>query len=373
MKYIDEYRNTKLARKLALKIRNISGNGQINIMEVCGTHTQSFFRFGLDKMLPGNIRLITGPGCPVCVSSQEYIDAAISLAQDRNNLILTFGDMLRIPGTKSSLEKQKASFNNVRVVYSCWDSLKIAQENPDKKIIFLAVGFETTSPTVALTIIAANKETIRNVFFLTSLKLIPAAMRYLVRDKRLKLKGFLCPGHVSAVIGTKPYQFLAKEYKISCCVAGFEPLDIMEGIYLLVRQIIKGTASVENEYTRIVKNDGNLQAIQIIKKVFQVSDANWRGLGVIPKSGLKIRKEFSVFDAENIFSIRQATGGPSTGLGVNRRPATQCKCGDILKGLVLPSECKLFAKICNPEHPVGPCMVSYEGACSAYFKYKQRS
>ncbi|MBI4706841.1 MAG: hydrogenase formation protein HypD [Candidatus Omnitrophica bacterium] len=364
MKYIDEYRSKKLAQKLGAKIKAISGKSQINIMEVCGTHTQAFFRFGLDKMLPKNIRLIAGPGCPVCVSPQEYIDSAINLAKDSKNLILTFGDMLRIPGTSSSLEKQKVNFNNIRVVYSCWDSLKIARDNPEKNVIFLAVGFETTIPTVALTIIAAKKEKLKNLFFLASLKLIPAAMRYLVRDKRLKLKGFLCPGHVSAVIGTKPYEFLAKEYKISCCVAGFEPLDILEGIYFLVRQIVKNKPRVENQYSRIVKNQGNLQAIKIMKKVFQPSDANWRGLGKIPHSGLKIRKEFSAFDAENIFSIRQVTG--------DRGQGTKCKCGDILKGLVLPPACKMFAKSCNPEHPIGPCMVSYEGACSAYFKYKRQ-
>jgi len=362
MKYIDEFRDAKLVKKFAQRIKRIAPSRSINIMEVCGTHTQSFFRFGLDELMPKNLRLIAGPGCPVCVSSQEYIDNAIKLAQQKDTLILTFGDMLRIPGTQSTLEREKTKFGNVRVVYSALDSLKAARLNPDKKIIFLAVGFETTAPTIALSIIAAKKERLNNLFFYSSLKLIPPAMDYLIQDERLNLDAFLCPGHVSAVIGTTAYEFIPRRYKIGCCVAGFEPLDILEGIYLLLEQIAENKPQVQNQYARVVKRTGNARALSIMHKVFEESGADWRGFGVIPKSGLKIRKEFSQFDAGKVFSIKRATG--------NGQRATKCKCGDVLKGLISPRSCPLFARACAPANPIGPCMVSSEGACNAYFKFK---
>lgn len=362
MKYIDEFRDKKLIKKIIQRIREIMPQESVNIMEVCGTHTQSFRRFGLDKLLPANLKLIAGPGCPVCVSSQGYIDAAIRLSQDENTIILTFGDMLRVPGNKSSLEKERARFGNVAVVYSALDSLDVARRNPGKKVVFLAVGFETTAPTIALSIILAKKEKLKNLFFFSSLKLIPPAMDALVRDERLKLCGFLCPGHVSTIIGTKPYESIPKRYRIGCCIAGFEPLDILEGIYLLLRQIREQKPGVANQYKRVVKKDGNRRGQRIIASVFQVRDAFWRGLGKIPKSGLKIRKEFSRFDAEKAFNIKYIT--------YYAPHIRRCKCGDILKGLISPLGCPLFRKVCRPDNPVGPCMVASEGTCNVYYRYK---
>jgi hydrogenase expression/formation protein HypD len=363
MKYIDEFRNIALVNKLREKIRGILPRKNINFMEVCGTHTQSFRRFGLNKMLTHNIRLIAGPGCPVCVSSQEYIDNAIKLAQHKDVLVLTFGDMLRIPGSRTTLEKEKAHYGNVRVVYCALESLKLAKQNPDKRVVFLAVGFETTAPTIALSIIAAKKANLQNLFFFSSLKLIPPAMDYLARDKRLKLDGFLCPGHVSTIIGTRPYEFIPEKYGIGCCVSGFEPLDILEGIYMLLRQIKENKPGVENQYSRVVTRSGNLKAQKIIKQVFKTTDAYWRGLGKIPKSGLKIRDEFFKFDVERILPVGEK------GKAAGKKQKT-CRCADILKGLISPPDCPLFRRVCSPENPIGPCMVSMEGACNAYYKYR---
>jgi len=362
MKYVDEFRNKNQIGVVSEKIRKIAPKDKINIMEVCGTHTQAFFRFGLNKILPGNLRLISGPGCPVCVSSQEYIDDAVRLAGHKDTIILTFGDMLRVPGSKSTLEKERARFGNVRVVYSALDSLKVARLNPGKKVIFLAVGFETTAPTIALTILSARKENLKNLFFLSSLKLIPAAMNYLVQDKRLNLHGFLCPGHVSVIIGTKPYEFIPQRYKIGCCIAGFEPLDILEAIYFLIRQILSNRPRVENQYARVVTRQGNPKARKMLAGVFTVHDAYWRGLGRVPQSGLNLKNEFSKFDAKRVFGLRRVAG--------NVERATQCRCADILKGLISPLDCPLFSKACSPDNPIGSCMVSSEGACNAYYKYK---
>ena len=363
MKYIDEFRNKTLIKNLSDSIREIMPKEQINIMEVCGTHTQSFFRFGLHKLLPINLRLIAGPGCPVCVSSQEYIDRAIQYAKDKDVIILTFGDMLRVPGSKSSLEKERAKGVDLRVVYSALDSLIIARKNPDKKVIFLAVGFETTAPAIALSIISAQKENLKNLFFFSSLKLIPPAMDYLIKDRRLNLSGFLCPGHVSTIIGTEPYVFIPRKYRIGCCIAGFEPLDILEGIYFLIQQIVKNKPAVANQYKRAVNKQGNPKARKIMFKVFKVCAASWRGLGNLPKSGLKIKDEFSRFDAERIFKLSDKRYAISD-------KQKKCRCGDVLKGLITPDRCPLFKKTCSPEHPYGPCMVSSEGTCNAYYKYR---
>lgn len=363
MKYIDEFRSKSLIKKLADKIKAIAPSHDITIMEVCGTHTQAFRRFGLDKFIPPSLRLISGPGCPVCVSSQDYIDKAIALARLKDTIILSFGDMLRVPGSKTSLEKQRAEGADVRLVYSCWDSLKVAKQNPHKKIIFLAVGFETTAPTVAVTIRTARREKLKNLFFFSSLKLIPPAMKALLSERNLKLNGFLCPGHVSTIIGTRPYEFIPKRYGIGCCVAGFEPLDILEGIYFLLPQIINHKPQVANQYTRVVTRQGNLKAQKIISQVFKVCDASWRGLGKIPQSGLKIKEGFSQFDAEKVFLIHHKPYAIS-----NKQK--RCRCGDMLKGLISPLDCPLFSKTCTPDNPIGPCMVSSEGTCNAYYKYR---
>lgn len=362
MKYIDEFRNKNLIQKLAQRIKEIAPQDEINFMEVCGTHTQSFCRFGLKKMLPENIRLIAGPGCPVCVSSQGYIDKAIELSKNKDIIILTFGDMLRIPGSKSTLEQQKAKTGNVTVVYSPLEALVIAKSNPKKKAVFLAVGFETTASTIALTMLSAKKLNLKNLFFYSSLKLIPPAMAILLKDRRLNLQGFLCPGHVSTVIGTRPYEFIPKKFRIGCCVCGFEPLDMLEGIFMLLKQHVNKKFTVANQYKRAVKKEGNLKAQKIIKQVFKISDSIWRGLGKIPDSGLKIRKEFCKFDAEEVFGVNSELRT------ANSEP--RCRCGDILKGLISPPECSLFAKTCKPDNPIGPCMVSIEGACNAYYQYQ---
>lgn len=371
MKYVDEFRNKKLVKEASKKIAAIAPKGKINFMEVCGTHTQNFFRFGLHRILPANLRLIAGPGCPVCVSTREYVDNAIALAGNKENIILTFGDMLRIPGSSSSLERERAEFGNVRIVYSALDALTMARAYPNKKFIFLAVGFETTAPTIALTIVAARKMKLNNLFFLSALKLIPAVLDYLVKDAHLNLQGLLCPGHVSTVIGTRPYGSIAKKYGINCCVAGFEPLDILEGIYLLLLQITKNRRPlVLNQYSRVVTKGGNKKAQDIIKDVFISCDADWRGFGSVPQSGLRIRKEFSQFDAEDVFSLNRQTLRlrPSASLRAARQ--TKCRCGDILKGVISPQECPLFSKSCRPDSPFGPCMVSNEGACNAHYKYR---
>lgn len=362
MKYIDEFRNKNLIRGLSNKIRQIMPARRINIMEVCGTHTQNFFRFGLDKIIPQDLRLISGPGCPVCVSTQDYIDTAIKLSRSKDVIILTFGDMLRIPGTRSSLEKERARLGNIAVVYSPLESLKIAKDNPDKKIIFLAVGFETTAPTIALTMLSAKKERLTNLFFLSALKIIPPAMDHLLKGGELNISGFLCPGHVSAVIGAKSYEFIPKRYKIGCCVTGFEPADILEGIYVLLKQVIGNKPSVANQYRRVVNRQGNMRAIKIIDSVFKISDDSWRGLGRIPNSGLRIRDKFACLDAHMQFKIPDKIGRPDSAV-------TPCRCGEVLKGLISPDECSLFRKKCSPQHPIGPCMVSIEGACNAYYKY----
>ncbi len=362
MRYVDEFRNPKLVEKIAARISSINPGDKIDIMEVCGTHTQNFYRFGLRELLPKNVRLISGPGCPVCVSPQKYIDSAIELAKDKDVIIATFGDMLRMPGTNSSLEEEKTEFGNVRIVYSPLDTLFIAKKNPHKKIVFLAVGFETTAPTIALTILSAKKEKLKNIFFLSSLRLIPPAMRYLLSDKRLKIDAFLCPGHVSAVIGTQDYEFIPKKYGKACCIAGFEPVDILEGICRILEQIILNKPYVANQYTRIVTKTGNTRAKRVTNRVFGIRDSEWRGLGFIPDSGLELKREFSVFDAKRVFSISDKK--------IKEKITSSCRCADILKGVISPEDCPLFVRACNPDNPIGPCMVSSEGTCNAYYRYR---
>lgn len=363
MKYVDEFRSKKLIDKVAGRIKEVAPADAVNIMEVCGTHTHNFRRFGLNKMLPSNARLIAGPGCPVCVSPQEYIDAAIKLASDKGVIIATFGDLLRVPGANSSLEKERAKDAVVRVVYSPLGSLQIARRNPDKKVIFLGVGFETTAPAIALSIISAKKEKIENLYFFVSLKTIIPAMKYLLQDTRLNIKGFLCPGHVSAIIGARPYEFIPKKYKIPCVICGFEPLDILEGLYIILKQVKYGRPRVSNQYARVVRQQGNTRAQEIISEVFKVTDSSWRGFGNIADSGLEIRRKYSDFDAGKQFhlSLRHPVSSPQP---------QKCKCGDVLKGLILPKECPLFSKGCSPDNPIGPCMVSSEGACNAYYRYR---
>jgi hydrogenase expression/formation protein HypD len=362
VKYIDEFRSQGLIKKLTVRLKAVMPPREMNFMEVCGTHTQSFFRFGLDKCLPERVRLISGPGCPVCVSSPAYIDTAIALAADKAVIIATFGDMLRVPGSRRSLQEQRARGADVRVVYSPLEALQIAALNPAQKVIFLAVGFETTAPVIALTIKRAKKAQLKNIFFLSALKLIPAAMRFLLEDRRLKLDGFLCPGHVSAIIGMRPYEFIPREYALGCCIAGFEPVDLLEDIYRLILQTLRHQPAVQNEYKRVVARKGNPRALGLIREVFRTSDACWRGLGAIAQSGLELKSDFAEFDARKRFAL-------GASWQVERPQAKPCRCAEILKGLLTPPECPLYKRRCTPERPCGPCMVSAEGACSVYYKY----
>ena len=362
MRYIDEFRNQKLVKRVAREIKKIAPAEQtVNLMEVCGTHTQGFFRFGLKELIPGNIHLLSGPGCPVCVSPQDYMDQAIELARKQDVIIATFGDMLRVPGNNSSLEKERSEGAQVRIVYSTLDALKVTQENPQKKIVFLGVGFETTSPTVAIAIQLAKEKNLRNFSVLTSHKLIPPAMQIIAQDKNLNIQGFLCPGHVSTIIGSKPYEFIAKRYHLPCVIAGFEPLDILEGIYRLLRQITRKFPQVEIQYKRVVRPHGNPAAKKILSEVFSTCDSNWRGLGIIPKSGLKIKEKYARFDAQKVFSLKTKNTPEPKG----------CICGLVLKGTKRPNDCHNFATICTPENPLGPCMVASEGTCSTYYRYRK--
>jgi hydrogenase expression/formation protein HypD len=363
MRYIDEFRNRRLIKKISGHIARINPRDQgIRIMEVCGTHTQAFFRFGLKELLPDNLEFISGPGCPVCVSSQEYIDKAIAYAQQKDTVVVTFADMLRVPGTHSSLEKEKARSARVVAVYSALDALDFSRENPDKKIVFLAVGFETTAPTIALSLIQARKEKLKNIFFFSSLKLIPPVMGLLLRDTRLRLSAFLCPGHVSAIIGSRAYDFIPRRYGIPCCVAGFEPLDILEGVYAITRSIVRNRPCVVNQYSRVVTPGGNRKARRLVDEVFKITDATWRGIGRVAGSGLALKDGFAAFDIEKVKPLK-------INRGVTEHPWAACRCGDVLKGLIRPDECALFKTRCSPASPQGPCMVSGEGACSVYYAY----
>jgi len=333
----------------------------MTIMEVCGTHTMNIARAGIKRLLAGKIRLLSGPGCPVCVTPNVFLDRAIALCKKDDVIITTFGDMMKVPGSRSSLYRERADGRAVQIVYSPLDSLEIAEKHPDKKIVFLGVGFETTSPTVAATIKAAHERALKNFYVLCGHKLVPPAMKALVTDPELNIDGFLCPGHVSTIIGSVPYEFIARDHGVPCVIAGFESLDILQGILMLAKQITgKTEICVEIQYTRSVMEQGNPKAMEILNDIFQVGDSSWRGLGEIPQSGLSIREIYSTFDALKSIPVELGESFEHPG----------CICGEILKGVKIPSECSLFRNVCNPENPVGPCMVSTEGTCAAYYKYE---
>ncbi|MBU0533459.1 MAG: hydrogenase formation protein HypD [Candidatus Omnitrophica bacterium] len=362
MKYIDEFRNPELAKKLIAKISGMVSDYKkdIKLMEVCGTHTVAISRAGLRKLLPANLKLLSGPGCPVCVTPNDYLDRAIAYCRRKDVIVVTFGDMMKVPGSTSSLEKEKSRGGDVRIIYSPIDALKIAKDNPKKKIIFLGVGFETTSPTIAATIKVAKAKDINNFFVYSGHKVIPPAMQMLLADKEVDVDGFICPGHVSTIIGSIPYEFISKEHNIPCVVTGFETLDVVEGVYMLVKQIVEGEKpSVQIQYTRSVKKEGNPKAVALMDEVFEEEDSDWRGLGMIPNSGLKIRKEFLVFNALKNIEVKVEP----------TKENKQCICGEVLRGVKSPLGCKLFGKLCTPENPIGACMVSSEGTCAAYYKY----
>lgn len=333
----------------------------ISLMEVCGTHTMAIAKSGIRQLLPKNVRLLSGPGCPVCVTSQSDIDAVIELSQRQNLIMVTFGDMIRVPGTRGSLQEARSEGADIRIAYSPLDALRIAGENPRQEVVFLGIGFETTAPAIAATLEQAGEMGLRNFSVFSLHKLVPPALENIFSDPAVKVDGLICPGHVSIVIGTEPYAQLAEKYNKPCVITGFETLDILEGIYRLILQIKNTQAQVEIQYRRVVKAEGNKAAQEIIKQIFEPSAARWRGLGIIPDSGLVLRQEYAHMDARLKFDIAEREEIPIKG----------CACGEVLTGRIIPPECALFGKVCTPLKPVGPCMVSQEGSCAAYFRYIQ--
>jgi len=358
MKFMDEFRNKEIAAGLIHKIQETSSR-PIQLMEVCGTHTVSIFRYGIRGILPERIRLVSGPGCPVCVTPNHDIDFAIAVSRQKDVIIATFGDMMRVPGSTSSLQKEKAEGGDIRIVYSSLDALKIANENPGKKVVFLAVGFETTSPTIAVAILRTKKEKIRNLFFLNSQKRVPPALIALLQAKQVKIDGLILPGHVSTILGIHPYQFIAREFGRPAVITGFEPLDILQGIWMLVKQIEEDRAAVEIQYRRVVQEQGNPTALSKIYEVFEEDEGRWRGLGLIPDSGYRFRESYKEMDVRK-FEVDVEP--------VREHP--DCLCGEVLQGIKTPLECRLFKRVCHPENPIGPCMVSIEGTCHTYFKFQ---
>jgi hydrogenase expression/formation protein HypD len=362
MKYVDEFREPEKAAALTKEITKLGQQLEkpIKIMEVCGGHTHSIFKYGIEDILPHNLELIHGPGCPVCVMPKGRLDDAIAISQHDNVILATFGDTMRVPGSHTSLLQAKARGADIRMVYSPLDSLQIARDNPDKEIVFFALGFETTAPSTALTILQAAAENITNFSMFSNHVLVIPALEALLDNPDLQLDGFIGPGHVSMVIGTEPYEFISHKYHKPIVVSGFEPLDILQSIWMLLQQLVESRCEVENQYNRLVEPAGNLVALQAINQVFTVRENfDWRGLGDIPKSGLKIRPEYAQFDAELKFTIPN----------LKVRDHKACQCGEILKGTLKPWQCKVFGTACTPETPIGTCMVSSEGACAAYYKY----
>lgn len=351
----------KKIEELVESINNNKPDHKINMMEVCGTHTMAISRYGLRQLIPETINLISGPGCPVCVTHAGDIDLIIEITMQYDVSVFTFGDLFRVPGTESSLYNEKSRGRDIKICYSPVDALNFAKNNPDKKVIFIAIGFETTIPLTSVIIKRAYQEKINNFYIYNIHKLVPEALEILLLDKEVKIDAFLCPGHVSAIIGSKPYNFIAEDYHIPCVISGFEPLDILESIAAIIRQINKGKSEVEIQYRRVVREEGNPAALKSMYEVFDKSDSVWRGLGNIPGSGLKLKDEFTEFDAKTYFPVKK----------IKSREPAGCECGDVLKGIKKPTECRLFSKICKPENPIGPCMVSSEGSCAAYYKYEK--
>jgi len=360
MKYLSEFRDPEAARNLANKIREVTKHNW-KIMEICGGQTHSILKYSIDELLPEQITLIHGPGCPVCVTPLEMIDKAIEIASRPDVIFTSFGDMLRVPGSKLDLLSVKANGGDVRMVYSPLDAVKIAQSNPDKKVVFFAVGFETTAPANGMSVLRAKELGLKNYSILCSHVLVPPAIEALMSGFNSNINGFLAAGHVCTVMGYEEYFPLVEKYKIPIVVTGFEPIDILQGILKCVTLLEEGKNVVENEYSRAVRREGNIAAKEIIRKVFEVTDRKWRGIGLIPKSGLKLRDEFADFDAEKIFDIGD--------LKVDEPEI--CIAGEVLQGLKVPTECPAFGKECTPENPLGAPMVSSEGACAAYFHYKK--
>ena len=353
-----ELRNPGTVKALLKKI-NEFGTRPVTLMEVCGTHTMAIFRYGIKDMLPSNIRLLSGPGCPVCVTSLWTIDTALEIAKQPGVIFTTFGDMVRVPGSRTSLAELKAAGIDLRIVYSPLEALQLAEENPAREVVFFAIGFETTAPTIAAAVLSSCERGINNFFILGSNKIVPQALKVLLTGSDVKVDGLICPGHVSTVIGSSQYEFIPQELGIPAVITGFEPVDILQGILLILNQIKSDVPRVEIQYRRGVDKEGNTHALALLYQVFEPADDYWRGLGEIPGTGLKIKKEYRDYDAALRFPVRVPKMKEPVG----------CRCGDVLRGAITPLECPLFNNSCHPEKPVGACMVSMEGICAAYYKY----
>ena len=367
MRYIDEYRDPALARKLAASIAELAAAAPertYKLMEVCGGHTHSIYKHGVEDLLPGNIELVHGPGCPVCVIPMGRQDDAMALAERPEVIFTTFGDMMRVPSSNGSLLDAKARGADVRMVYSPLDALSIARKNPDRQVVFFAIGFETTAPSTAITLKRARAEGVTNFTAFCNHVLVNPAIKAILDSPDLQLDGFIGPGHVSTVIGLRPYRFIAADYGKPVVVSGFEPLDVLQSVEMVLRQLTEGRCEIENQYARVVREEGNALALEAIDETMEVRETfEWRGLGFIPRSAMKIRPEYAEWDSEVRFEIP----------GLRVADPKACECGEVLKGAIRPWECKVFGTACTPEHPIGTCMVSSEGACAAYFNYGRHS
>jgi hydrogenase expression/formation protein HypD len=360
VRFVDEYRDPAAARALVARITDLAAGEPFKFMEVCGGHTHTIYRHGIEHVLPRNVELVHGPGCPVCVIPMGRVDDAIAVAETPGVLFTSFGDMMRVPGGRGSLLEAKARGADVRFVYSPLDALRLAEEHPDRQVVFFAVGFETTAPSTAVTLLKARASGVRNFSVFCNHVTIVPPIRAILESPDLRLDGFLGPGHVSTVVGNRPYRFVPKEYGKPLVTAGFEPLDVLQAIAMLLAQVREGRCEVENQYTRIVRDEGNPRALAVLAEVFELRPHfEWRGLGFISQSALRLRPAFADWDAEARFDVP----------GVRVADPTACQCGEVLKGVIKPWECKVFGTACTPETPIGTCMVSSEGACAAYYNF----
>ncbi len=361
MKYVDEYRDAELGQVLAGEIAAAVPAGEhLKLMEVCGGHTHSIYKYGVDDLLPDAVELVHGPGCPVCVIPMGRVDDGIAIAHEPGVIFTCFGDMMRVPGSNGTLLEAKAQGADVRMVYSPLDALRIAKANPERDVVFFAIGFETTAPSTALTLLRARAERVPNFFVMCNHVTILPPLRALLESPDLRLDGFIGPGHVCTVVGARPFEFIPAEYGKPLVVSGFEPLDLLQSVHMIVRQLADGRREVENQYARVVPYEGNLRALEVMAEVFELrAHFEWRGLGFISRSALKLSEAFAELDAERRYSVP----------GVRVADPKACQCGEVLKGVIKPWECKVFGSACTPERPIGTCMVSPEGACAAYYNY----
>jgi hydrogenase expression/formation protein HypD len=364
LRFVDEYRRPELIRALVKEIERSAGNQRLKIMEVCGGHTHAIYRHGIEDLLPASIDLVHGPGCPVCVIPMGRIDDAIAIARQPDVIFTTFGDMMRVPSSTGSLLNAKAEGADIRFVYSPLDALKLARQHPDRPVVFFAIGFETTAPSTAATLLRARAELIRNFFVFCNHVTIVPAIKAILDSPGMELRGFIGPGHVSTIIGLRPFDFVPQRYGLPLVISGFEPVDILQSIVMILRQRESGRAVIENQYARVVRPEGNVGALAAIRQTMEMRPYfEWRGLGFISHSGLKLRPEFADWDAEVRFTVP----------GVRVTDPKACQCGEVLKGVLKPWECRVFGTACTPERPIGTCMVSPEGACAAYFTYGRYS